>query len=146
MHQATSPRELATTRLQDPGIEEQVTRSKQCVSRPMRGRIDERYRLSTRRDDRMQIWRVSRSLEVLSTGSLPTNIKVGNEGEITQMKSLLLHSWIREEDVSYLTSVLLTRWARRTKENDFNLWHVWKDFATAESRRVCLLRGHLQCR
>ena len=58
-------------------------------------------------------------MEVPSTGSLPTNIKVGDEGEITQLKGLLLHSWIREDEVSYLTSVLVTGWARRTKENEF---------------------------
>ena len=37
-------------------------------------------------------------------------VKAGDEREITQMKDLLLYSWIREEDVLPGKSIWLTGW------------------------------------
>ena len=57
-------------------------------------------------------------------------VKAGDEREIRQMKDLQLYSWIKETDVPYDKSVLLTGWARRMKGSEVRSRCVLKDFAT----------------
>ena len=93
----------------------------------------------------MQIWRVSRALEVPSTGSLPTNIKVGDEGEITQVKGLLLHSWIRE-DKGFLSDICLCHRMGKTDEGKRIQIVMCPERLRDGGEPTCLLREHLRCR